>query len=89
MAKPDSITSSISEPHPPVNLPSPEVDEFRESMRQLLQMILDFFEEEYTKVEEGILNEEETLLQHDVQENDPDTQFNTRSVPENFKRLRA
>jgi hypothetical protein len=52
-------------------------------------MILDFFEEEYRKVEEGILNEEETLLHNDVQENDPDTQLNTRSIPENFKRLRA
>jgi site-specific DNA recombinase len=78
----------IPEPHPPLNLPSPEVDAFRESMRQLLQMILDFFEEEQRKVDEGILELENTLL-NDVQEDDSNTQYSPRPVPENFKRIRA
>lgn len=77
----------VSEPHPPLNLPSPEVDAFRESMKQLLQMILDFFEEEQKKVDAGILELEKTLLY--VQEDDTDTQYSLRPVPENFKRLRA
>ena len=60
----------------------------RESMKQLLDMILDFFEDEQRKVEEGVITEEETLLS-DVQEDDTSSQFNTRPVPENFKRQRA
>jgi len=79
----------IPEPHPPLNLPSPEVDAFRESMKQLLQMILDFFEEEQKQVDEGILELENTLLANDVQEDDTNTQYSPRPVPENFKRLRA
>jgi len=78
----------ISEPHPPLNLPSPEVDAFRESMKQLLDMILSFFEEEQQKVDAGILELEQTLL-NDVQEDDSNTQYSPRPVPENFKRLRA
>jgi hypothetical protein len=57
-------------------------------MKQLLQMILDFFEEEQRKVDEGILELENTLL-NDVQEDDTNTQYSPRPVPENFKRLRA
>ncbi len=49
---------------------------------------IDFFEEEQKKVEEGAITEEETLLPY-VQEDDSNTQFNTRPIPENFKRLRA
>jgi hypothetical protein len=79
----------VTEPHPPLNLPSPEVDAFRDSMKELLQMILDFFEEEQRKVDEGILELENTLLGNDVQEDDPNTEHSIRSVPENFKRLRA
>ncbi len=75
----------VSEPHPPLNLPSPEVDKFRESMNQLLQMILDFFEEEQRKVDQGILELENTLLGNDVQEDDTDTKYNPRPVPKNFK----
>jgi hypothetical protein len=78
----------IPEPHPPLNLPSPEVDAFRESMKQLLDMILAFFEEEQRKVDAGILDLENTLL-NDVQEDDPNTQYSPRPVPENFKRIRA
>ena len=78
----------VSEPHPPLNLPSPEVDAFRDSMKQLLQMILDFFEEEQKQVDEGILELENTLLA-DVQEDDTNTEYSPRPVPENFKRLRA
>jgi hypothetical protein len=78
----------ITEPHPPLNLPSPDVEKFRESMKQLLDMILAFFEEEQQKVDTGILELENTLL-HAIQEDDPDTEYNPRPVPENFKRLRA
>ena len=78
----------VSEPHPPLNLPSPEVEAFKDSMKQLLQMILDFFEEEQKQVDEGILELENTLLA-DVREDDTDPQLNTRQIPENFKRLRA
>lgn len=73
----------------PINLPSPEMDAIRESMKPLLQIILDFSEEEQKKVEEGVITEEETLLSTHVLEDDTDPQFNTRPVPENFKRLRA
>jgi site-specific DNA recombinase len=78
----------IPEPHPPLNLPSPEVDAFRESMKQLLDMILAFFEEEQKQVDEGILELENTLL-NDIQEDDTNTQYSPRPVPENFKRIRA
>jgi site-specific DNA recombinase len=81
-------TPIISEPHPPLNLPSPEVDAFRDSMKQLLDMILDFFEEEQRKVDAGILELEQTIL-NDVQEDDTNTQYSPRPVPENFKRIRA
>ncbi len=80
--------SIIQEVPFPINLPSPEMDAVRESMKELLLMILDFFEEEQKKVEEGAITEEETLLPY-VQEDDSNTQFNTRPIPENFKRLRA
>ena len=83
-----SNTPIISEPHPPLNLPSPEVDAFREAMKQLLDMILAFFEEEQKQVDAGILELEQTLL-NDVQEDDSNTQYSVRPVPENFKRLRA
>jgi hypothetical protein len=59
----------ITEPHPPLNLPSPDVDKFRESMKQLLDMILAFFEGEQTKVDAGLLELETTLLH--VQEDGP------------------
>ena len=78
----------VSEPHPPLNLPSPEVDAFRESMKQLLDMIMAFFEEEQRQVDAGILELENTLLGHDVQEDDTNTEHSPRPVPENFKRLR-
>jgi 6-pyruvoyl-tetrahydropterin synthase len=64
------------------------MDILRDSMKELLQMILDFFEEEQRKVDEGILELENTLL-NDVQEDDTNTQYSPRPVPENFKRLRA
>jgi hypothetical protein len=70
----------ISGPHPPLNLPSTEVEAFRKSMKQLLDAILAFFEEEQRRVDAGILELENTLL-NDVQEDDPDTQHNPRPVP--------
>ena len=78
----------VTEPHPPLNLPSPEVDAFRDCMQQLLDMILAFFEEEQRKVDAGILELEQTLL-NDVQEDDTNTEYSPRPVPENFKRIRA
>lgn len=66
----------VSEPHPPLNLPSPEVDVFRDSMKQLLEMILDFFEEEQKKVEAQLLEIENTLLYDlELQENNSDTEL--------------
>ena len=50
-------------------------------------MILAFFEEEQKQVDQGILELENTLLY--VQEDDTDTQYSPRPVPENFKRIRA
>ena len=81
-------TPIVTEPHPPLNLPSPEVDAFKDSMKQLLDMILDFFEQEQRKVDAGILEIEQTLL-NDVQEDDTNTQHSIRPVPENFKSKRA
>jgi len=78
----------LPEPHPPLNLPSPEVDAFRDNMKQLLDMILAFFEEEQRMVDAGILELEQTLI-NDVQEDDTNTEHSIRPVPENFKRLRA
>ncbi len=79
---------SISEVPFPINLPSPEMEILRGSMKELLQMILDYFEEEQKQVDEGILELENTLL-NDVQEDDSNTQYNPRPVPENFKPQRA
>jgi hypothetical protein len=74
----------------PINLPSPEMDIVRASMRELLHMILDFFEEELRKVEAELLAEEDTLLYDlELQENNTDTEPIVRPIPENFKRLRA
>ena len=81
-------TPIISEPHPPLNLPSTEVDAFRESMTELLQMILAFFEEEQKQVDAGILELEQTLL-NDVQEDYSNTEPIVRPIPENFKSKRA
>jgi hypothetical protein len=36
----------------PINLPSPDMDRLRENLKELLGMILNFFEEEQKKVEE-------------------------------------
>ena len=60
---------------------------FRASMKQLFDMIMEFFEEEQKKVDAGILELENTLLC--VQEDDSDTEYSPRPVPENFKRRRA
>ncbi len=51
-------------------------------------MIMEFFEEEQRKVDAGILELEQTLL-NDLQEDDPSTEYSPRPVPENFKHLRA
>ncbi len=51
-------------------------------------MVLDFFEDEHKQVDQGILELEQTLF-NDIQEDDPNTEYSPRPVPENFKRLRA
>jgi hypothetical protein len=71
-------------------LPQEEVTpELRESMQQLLDLIFTFFQDEHSKVESGELNEADQLLSTYVQENNPGTQSNSRSIPENFKQRRA
>jgi hypothetical protein len=57
-------------------------------MKQLLEMIFAFFEDEQRKVDQGILELEQTLL-NDLQEDDTDTEHHIRPVPENFKHIRA
>jgi hypothetical protein len=66
------------------------VEELRlkESMQQLMDIIIGFFEEEQVKVENGTLEEEDTLLGN-VQENHPSPKPNTRYLPPQFKPRRA
>ncbi|MEP7198130.1 MAG: hypothetical protein ABI851_16550 [Saprospiraceae bacterium] len=53
-------------------------------------LLFSFFdEEEERKVEEVVKTREITLLSTDVQEDNKDFQFDTRPIPENFKRDRA
>lgn len=61
----------------------------KENMKQLLDMIIGFFEVEAQKVDNGVLKEEETLLTPYVQEFDTDTKYPTRSLPPGFIRRRA
>ena len=69
-------------------LPYPEDNsQLRESMQQLLDIILGFFEVEAQKVESGQLEEE--MILNDVQENDTNTKRPTRTLPPGFKRRRA
>jgi len=71
-------------------LPQEEVTpELRENMQQLLDLIFTFFQDEHLKVESGELSEADQLLSPYVQENNPSTQSNPRSIPKNFKRRRA
>ncbi len=63
--------------------------QLRENMKQLLDMILGFFQDEMTKLENGELKEEDMLLSPYVQEHDSSTQHPPRSLPEAFKRRRA
>ena len=66
-----------------------EVDSnIQENMKQLLDMILAFFEDEERKVDSGELKEEDQLFP-DVQTIDPSTQHHTRSLPPGFIRRRA
>ena len=60
----------------------------KETMQQLLDMILGFFEDETQKVESGVLKEEEMLL-NDVQEDDTDTKRPVRLPPQNPYQRRA
>jgi hypothetical protein len=60
----------------------------KESMKQLLDITIGFFEEEQIKVESGTLEEEDTLLGN-VQENHPSPKPNTRYLPPQFKSRRA
>ena len=73
----------------PINSIVTDTPQLRENMKQLLDIILGFFEAEARKVESGELKEEEQLLSRYVQEIDPSTQRPTRSLPEGFKRRRA
>ena len=61
----------------------------RENMKQLLDLILSFFQDENSRVESGELQVEDQLLSPYVRENHPNTQHNIRPIPENFKRRRA
>lgn len=61
----------------------------QENMKQLLDMIIGFFEVEAQKVESGTLKEEEMLLTPYVQEFNTDTKHPTRSLPPGFIRRRA
>jgi len=61
--------------------------QLKESMQQLLDIILGFFMVEEQKVENGQLEEE--MILNDVQEDDTNTKRPTRSLPPGFKRRRA
>ena len=63
--------------------------QLRENMKQLLDIIMEFFQDELTKLENGELKEEDLLLSPYVQEDDTSTKHPTRSLPEGFKRRRA
>lgn len=66
-----------------------DITQVRENMKQLLDMIMGFFEEEIKMVESGELKEEDQVLANYVQEIDPDTQLNIRPLPAKFNRRRA
>jgi hypothetical protein len=64
--------------------------QLRESMQQLLDIILGFFEEETRKVDNGELKEENMLLEsHDLQTDDTNTKHPIRQLPASFDRRRA
>ena len=63
--------------------------QLRENMKQLLDIIMEFFQDELTKLENGELKEEDALLSPYVPEDDSSTQRPVRSLPEGFKRHRA
>lgn len=79
----------IAESHPPINLPSPDVAHFRASMKQLLNMILAFLQNEAAKVDIESISELESLSQSYVQENDSSAQQPHRLLPANFIKRRA
>jgi hypothetical protein len=70
----------------------PQVDNSqpRESMSQLLDLILGFFEEETRKVDSGELKEEQRLLEfYDLQTDNTNTKRAIRQLPAGFDRRRA
>ena len=75
--------------HRPILAQETDNSQVRENMKQLLDIILGFFEDEMKKVEAGTLKEEDMLMSPYVQKNDTNTQHNPRPIPENFKRRRA
>jgi hypothetical protein len=64
-------------------------DRVKEAMQQLLDMILGFFEDETQKVENGVLKEEEMLLNPYVQEDDTNSKRSVRLPPKNPYQRRA
>jgi hypothetical protein len=64
-----------------------DLEKVRENMKQLLYIILGFFEVETQKVESGVLKEEDMLF--DVQELNTDTKRPTRLPPKNPYQRRA
>jgi hypothetical protein len=65
-----------------------DIEALKAQMQQLLDIIIGFFEEEQIKVENGTLEEEDTLLDN-VQEDNPSSKPNTRYLPPQFKPRRA
>lgn len=84
------ITKQVDFSHSiPIESDLANTTKVRENMQQLLSIIIGFFEVETQKVESGILKEEDQLFNPYVQEINPSTKHHTRSLPAQFKRLRA
>jgi len=71
----------------------PQVEDnpqLRENMKQLLDMIIGFFEKEELKVESESLKEEDMLLApYDIQTDDTNTKYSVRQLSAGFNRRRA
>ena len=72
-------------------LPQVEDDpQLKESMQQVVDIILGFFEEEERRVDSGELKEEQRLLEsHDLQTDDTNTKHIVRQLLGSFDRRRA
>ena len=86
----DPVTKQVDFSHSvPIESDLANMDQVKENMQQLLDMIMSFFEMEQQKVASGELKEEKQLLSPYVQEDDTSTQCPPRSLPAGFKRRRA